>query len=333
MKNVKICILGCGNFANYAHGPNYAIIAQNQPGVEYVAAADMELEKAQKFAAKFGIPRAYGDWREMAAKEKPDGICVLTGVAATSRTASEVLLEGIPVMMEKPPGRNREEILAIIEASRKTNTPAMVAFNRRYSPLLTQMLAIREKECQEPIEYVRCDFTRHERMDLDFSTTSIHGIDAIRHLSGGAYTEATFRYQQLNREKPAWNIYVDAQFDNGVYGQITFQPCSGSMFERYMISTRHWTLIAHAVCPGGGSDVPGWIEVFHKGMHVRNEAPTPNILNKMDIFLSGYYGENAAFADRLQNGFPAFSDLEMSLDAVELADCIRNKRDSWKKNQ
>ena len=47
MKNVKICILGCGNFANYAHGPNYAIIAQNQPGVEYVAAADMELVKAQ----------------------------------------------------------------------------------------------------------------------------------------------------------------------------------------------------------------------------------------------------------------------------------------------
>jgi predicted dehydrogenase len=283
------------------------------------------------FTAKFGIPRAYGDWREMAAKEKPDGICVLTGVAATSRTASEVLLEGIPVMMEKPPGRNREEILAIIEASRKTNTPAMVAFNRRYSPLLTQMLAIREKECQEPIEYVRCDFTRHERMDLDFSTTSIHGIDAIRHLSGGAYTEATFRYQELNREKPAWNIYVDAKFDNGVYGQITFQPCSGSMFERYMISTRHWTLIAHAVCPGGGSDVPGYIEVFRNGSRLRDEYSNPTWLNRFDVYLAGYYGENAAFVDRLRNGFPAFNDLEMSLDAVELADCIRNLKTSWKK--
>lgn len=330
MKKVKICILGCGNFANYAHAPNYAHIAETK-GVEYAAVADLDLAKAQAFAEKFNIPKAYGDWREMVAVEKPDGICVLTGVAATSRTASEVLLEGIPVMMEKPPGRNREEILALIDAAKKTNTPAMVAFNRRYSPLLDQMLGIWKNECQEPIEYVRCDFHRWERMDADFSTTSIHAIDAIRHLSGGAYTEANFSYRALPREKPAWNIFVDAQFDNGVSGQITFLPSCGTVCERYTIATRHWTLIAHAMTPGRCSDVPGKIEVFKDGSHLRDEAPTPNPLNQKDIFLAGYYGENAAFADRLQNGFPAFNDLEMSLDAVELADCIRHQRTTWKK--
>ena len=332
MKKVRICVVGAGNFARSVHGPSYNLLRSGDPDVEYAAVADLEPEKAKSFAAMFNIPRAYGDWREMAAREKPDGICVLTGVAATSRTASEVLSEGIPVMMEKPPGRNREEILQLIEASKRGRAPAMVAFNRRYSPLLTQMLRILKEECREPVEHVRCDFYRSERMDADFSTTSIHGIDAIRHLAGGAYLDAQFIYQGLPREKPTWNIFVNADFDNGVHGVISFIPSTGALFERYTVTTRHWTLAAHAVIPGGGCDVPGWIEVFRQGYHLRDEAPAPTHLNRYDVYLAGYYGENHAFIERLRNGFPAFNDLEMSLDAVELADAIRNKRITWKKD-
>ena len=125
-KKVKICVLGTGSFARAVHGPSYNYLRNEDPDVEYAAVADLDGEKAAAFAAMFNIPRSYSDWREMAEKEKPDGICVLTGVAATSRTAGEVLLEGIPVMMEKPPGRNREEILALIDAAKKGNAPAMV---------------------------------------------------------------------------------------------------------------------------------------------------------------------------------------------------------------
>ena len=331
MKKVKICVLGTGSFARAVHGPSYNYLRNEDPDVEYAAVADLDGEKAAHFAAMFNIPRSYSDWREMAEKEKPDGICVLTGVAATSRTASEVLLEGIPVMMEKPPGRNREEILALIDAAKKGNAPAMVAFNRRYSPLLNQMLEIREKECGEPIEHVHAEFYRYERMDDDFSTTSIHGIDAIRHLSGGAYVDADFRYQELQREKPTRNIYMNCRFDNGVYGSVHFIPSTAAAFERYTITTRHWTLIAHTVIPGGGCDVPGHIEIFKNGSRLRNDYSKPTWLNRYDVYLAGYYGENAAFADRLRNGFPAFNDLEMSLDAVELADCIRHQREFWKK--
>ena len=331
MGKVRVCVIGAGNFARAVHGPSYNLLRWQDTDVEYAAMADLEIAKAKSFAEQFAIPRFYGDWREMAAQEKPDGICVLTGVAATSRTAGEVLAEGIPVMMEKPPGRNREEILHLIESAKRGNAPAMVAFNRRYSPLLAQMLGIVRDECREPIEHVRCDFYRSERMDADFSTTSIHGIDAIRHLAGGAYREAQFFYQDLQREKPTCNIYVNARFDNGVFGVISFIPSTGALFERYTVTTRHWTLIAHAVTPGGGSDVPGCIEVFKQGFHLRDDAPAPTPLNRHDVYLAGYYGENQAFIERLRNGFPTFNDLEMSLDAVELADCIRHKRTEWKK--
>ena len=327
----KICIIGCGNFARSAHGPSYNLIRQADSEVEYAACADMSAEKAASYAAAFGIARHYSDWREMASAEKPDGICVLTGVKDTARTASEVLSAGIPVMMEKPPGRDRAEIEQILAASKATGTPAMVAFNRRYSPILTQMLAILEDECQEPVEHVRCDFYRCERLDADFSTTSIHGIDALRHISGGRYVDARLDYQPLRRERPAANIFVNAHFDNGAYGVVSFVPSSGATFERYTLNTRHWTLVAHTVPPGGGSEPPGRIEVFHNNFHLRDEAPLPAEFNQAAVYLAGYYGENAAFIDRLRHGFPAVNDLEVSLDAVELADCIRNRRTEWRR--
>ena len=322
----KICIIGCGRFARYAHGPSYQLIRQNDPDVEYAACADMAADKAESFAAQFGFPRFYDDWRKMVDTEKPDGVCVLTGVGDTARTASEVLAEGIPTMMEKPPGRNREEIGKIIDASRKSGAPAMVAFNRRYSPILVQALGILEKECQEPVEHVRCDFYRCERLDADFSTTSIHGIDAIRHLAGGRFTEVSLDYQELQRESPARNIFLNARFDNGVYGLVSFIPSSGATFERYTLNTRHWTLVAHTIPPSGGSEPPGKIEVFHNNFHLRDEAPAPSEFNGQEIYLSGYYGENVAFIERLRHGFPQENDLLMSLDAVEIADGIRNQK-------
>ena len=84
----------------------------------------------------------------------------------------------------------------------------------------------------KPVEHVRCDFYRSERMDADFSTTRIHGIDAIRHLAGGTYQEAQFCYQDLQREKPTCNIYMNARFDNGVFGVVSFIPSTGALFER-----------------------------------------------------------------------------------------------------
>ena len=84
MKKIKICVLGSGNFARSVHGPSYNLLRAQDPDLEYAAVADLDPAKAADFAAKFNIPRSYGDWREMAKAEKPDGICVLTGVAATS---------------------------------------------------------------------------------------------------------------------------------------------------------------------------------------------------------------------------------------------------------
>ena len=327
-----MCLVGAGAFANYSHGPALRLIRQTDPALRLAAVADLDPARAARFAETFGFDRSYRDWREMLEREKPDGVGILTQVAATSEVGSAVLAAGYPAMLEKPPGRNRTEILALARAQQRSGTPAMVAFNRRYSPLLSQLQKIWQTECDEPIEHIRCDFYRSERLDEDFSTTSIHGIDAVRHLSGGAYRSVDFIYQELDRERPARNIFLDCRFDNGVGGLIGFCPSTGATFERYTVCTRHWTLIAETVVPGGGVDSPGRIFVYRRNYLLRIEAPEPSPLNREELYLGGYYPENAAFINRLRHGFPDFDDLAASLDAVEIADALRHRQAAWRKN-
>ena len=157
--------------------------------------------EAEKLAAVSGFKRSYTDFRKMLDTERPDGVFLLTPVSATAAVGEAVLAAGYPVMIEKPPGRNRAELLHLIRTSRRNNVPAIVAFNRRYSPLLLRGVEILQQEVPgEKIEHIRCDFFRSERFDPDFSTTAVHGIDAVRHLSGSRYREVAFHYQELERD-------------------------------------------------------------------------------------------------------------------------------------
>ena len=54
--------------------------------------------------------------------------------------------------------------------------------------------------------------------------------------------------------------------------------------------------------------------------------PKAHPFSGIEIYLGGYYSENESFAQRLKNGFPDDNDLLMSLEAVELADCVRNQK-------
>lgn len=328
MKPIRICVVGAGNFARYVHGPMLQALAARDTAVDLAAICDLDAERAAAFARDFVFSRSYTELDTMLDRERPDGVVVLTGVAATSEIAGRVLAAGYPVMLEKPPGRNRAEIEHLIAMRRQGGVPAMVAFNRRYSPWLNRAKAVLA-ESGEMLEAIRCDFFRCERLDDDFSTTSIHGIDAVRHLVGAAYTEAALHYQELPREKPAWNITLQARFANGVAGWIHFVPSTGLCCERFTLQTRHWTLVLESVIPGGGSDRPGRLFVYQNGKLVRVEAPAPHPLLEDERYLAGYYGEHAAFIDRLRHGFPAEKDLELSLDAVEIADTLRHRKTHW----
>lgn len=331
MNRVKICVIGAGFFAGFMHGPVLRKLAQQDPELELAAICDLDAKRAEKLADTCGFRRSYTDFRKMLETERPDGVFLLTPVSATAAVGEAVLAAGYPVMIEKPPGRNRTEILRLIRASRQNHVPAMVAFNRRYSPLLARGTEILEQEVPgEEVEHIRCDFFRNERFDPDFSTTAVHGIDAVRHLSGSRYREVAFHYQELERDgKKICNFFLTGILNNGCAAQLSFCPSTGALLERFTLNTRSRTVIIETTPPGGGCDFPGRLFVYGAGRLLRMEPPPAHEFDREEFYLAGYYEEDRRFIEQLRGGFATQNDLELSLQAVEIADACRNRETVW----
>ena len=321
----KICSIGCGDMATVGHGPAFQKYALENPGVTLAACCDLDSAKAEQFCNSFEFARSYTDMDEMLSREKPDAVSLIVPPAITEQLTAKLLQAGIPVILEKPPGLNREQTMRLMEVAEQTGTPNQVAFNRRYMPMIQRFQELRQGREDLFWQY---DFYRSNRHDKDFSTTSIHGIDTVRFLAGKTYRHVDFHYHPNPRDSTLVPIIIlDFEFIDGVRGRITFNPGSGICAER---CTMHGTnQMIYAALPyhgiNGSMDGPGSILVTQNNRIVlREEAP------EEEFFVSnGFYRENAHFFDCIRSGIRPEGDIASGLQAVEIADCIRNRKSSY----
>ncbi len=192
-------------------------------------------------------------------------VILISPVHLTCDMAVRILELGYPLLMEKPPGTMKKETLRIIEAARKFKVPNRVAFNRRYTPLLTKLKHMVEV-CPSTtgIQNIRYDLYRVNRKDPDFSTTAIHGIDAVRTLMGSDYSHIDFFYHEQKEIGPGVaDIFMACQFESGAYGQLSFCPMSGFMMERCVLNMQGHTFFLNLPV-WGGHDVPGRLQHYRE---------------------------------------------------------------------
>jgi predicted dehydrogenase len=71
---VRVGVLGAGAWAEHAHIPGFL----RDPRCEVVAIADPVIERARAFAARFGIPEAYGSHEQLIGRADIDLVDVCT---------------------------------------------------------------------------------------------------------------------------------------------------------------------------------------------------------------------------------------------------------------
>ncbi|HUF99773.1 MAG TPA: NAD(P)-dependent oxidoreductase [Ilumatobacter sp.] len=133
---VNVLLIGCGQIAVIGHLPALRILQDE--GLVQVTACDPDAGKAQEAAARFGVKCAT-DWTELADGADAAIVCVPPGINAEIAVAA--LERGLHVLCEKPPGRTVEQSEAMAAAaSRRPDLVTMIGFNRRFSPLRTEMM-------------------------------------------------------------------------------------------------------------------------------------------------------------------------------------------------
>lgn len=127
-QRARIGVIGTGWWCTMHHLPNLTA----HPDAEIIGVADANLDKARKAADKFGIPRAFGDHRELLAL-KPDGVLIATPHYTHYELARDALLAGADVMVEKPmvvePAHGRE----LVALARRTGRNLHVGYPYPYT--------------------------------------------------------------------------------------------------------------------------------------------------------------------------------------------------------
>jgi predicted dehydrogenase len=133
---IRIGILGAARIA-----PRGIVTPANETlGVEVVAVASRELDRARNFASKHSIPLALGSYAELVVRDDIDLIYCALPPSAHLEWCSASLENGKHVLVEKPFASNAQDAAQMVAAARAANRHLIEGFHYRFHPLFVRAL-------------------------------------------------------------------------------------------------------------------------------------------------------------------------------------------------
>jgi predicted dehydrogenase len=249
-------ILGTANIGRAAVIP----AIQSSINGEVVAVGSRSLEKASEFAARAGIPQAWGSYEEMLAANDIDAVYIPLPNSLHREWAVRAAQAGKHILCEKPLALNAAEVAEMQAAADAANVLLMEAFMYRFHPQTQRVQELVRRGEIGDLRMIRAGFT--------FKLTDPSNIRYRADLGGGSLMDVGCYCVNFIRtiadEEP---VSVQAQADwasSGVDSQMTgmLQFASGLMGlfdcglnqerrEEYVISgTEGWLSSDRAFLPG-----------------------------------------------------------------------------------
>ena len=162
-----------------AHINNQLIpIIQNSPRGELVAVASRSEESAKAYATQWGIPLAFGSYKDMLESGSVDVVYISLPNHLHASLTIQALQAGVHVLCEKPFALTLEEVDAVISACQKYQKTAAEAFMYRHHPQ-TKIVGdmVRDGKLGEVLLF---------RGDFSFQIKPVNGIRLVPEYGGGA---------------------------------------------------------------------------------------------------------------------------------------------------
>ncbi|MBE7000100.1 MAG: Gfo/Idh/MocA family oxidoreductase [Clostridia bacterium] len=317
----KICVIGCGTMSSTGHGPAFAKYKKDYQDVVLAGCCDLDIQKAQDYMQAYGFEACYTDYTKMIEEIRPDVVSVITPVDFTCDVAIDVMKKGCNIILEKPPGKNIEEIRRMQAVAKEYGVSVRTSFNRRYTPLILELMR-RVKASGETIISITYQMYRYNRFEPDFSTTAIHAIDVVKHIVGCDYQSVNLSYDHHPElGEGVKNVFLNGHFENGTHFQITLVPTGGAVTERLTVNTLGQSFFVDLPV-WDNIDVPGKLLQVSQGNQC--QVVTGDMLSdSIEMFdICGFYNENRLYFESLREG-KSINDLESAIQSVELEDVVR----------
>ena len=311
---VKVAMVGAGGMANAVHYPSLA----EMKDVNIVAIADLDDQRLNGTADKYGVKGRYSDYKKMIEETDPDAVYVIMPPHHLFDIVMDVLEMGKHCCIEKPPGVTAEQTRQMAKFAERKGLLTMTLFNRRFIPALVQAKKAVEKE--GPVLQCLAAFYKnyfgggpYYRGASDIlSCDAVHAVDTLRWMAGGeAVAVASCVDSWYMDFDNAFNALI--RFDNGAVGTLLTNWASGKRIHRFEIHGK-------GICA-----VVDWDTTLdiHKADETVTSITLPEAA-KTDAphHVHGFFGENRHFIDCVKKGKEPICNFADSAKTMELVQKI-----------
>lgn len=287
---ISVALVGAGNHSRGCHMPALRRYADAHAGaVRLAAVVDIDRAKAERARADFGFERAFGSIEDLDAAGPVDAFILVMPVPLIVPVAMRLLDRGIPMLVEKPLGRDLSESESLAAAVETRKAPVMVSMNRRFQPCVRIVSEWLSR--QGPVRYVRGTMLRYRRTEADFPwSTGIHVLDLMCSLVGPL--EAGEGSVMRAGADSGW--CVPLRGPHGCAGWVEILPRSGRAEETVRMTGDDWCADLSIDC------VQPWrVETLRCGKLDISRCADPQ--EPLDV-RNGSYGETCAFLGAVRSG-------------------------------
>ncbi len=138
-KQLTVSILGCGSRGAYAYGGPMNRDADKR--YKIVSICDIIPSRFERFAKSWGVApeNCFTDENEFLKEKRSDILVIATQDRDHVRQAIKALDLGYDILLEKPISPDKQELLDLLEAQKRTGKTVMVCHVLRYAPAFTKI--------------------------------------------------------------------------------------------------------------------------------------------------------------------------------------------------
>lgn len=182
MKKLGVAVLGVGFW-----GRNHARIFNELPNTELVAVCDVDSERAQTVAEKFGV-EAYTNSRKLLKRKDTEAVSICTWSTNLAIEAARVLKAEKHVFVEKPMASTLRQAKKIVDLAGRGERHLMVGFVERFNPGVQRVkIALEKGEIGALVSATARRVSQWPERAGDVGVvkdTAIHDIDIMRYIFG-----------------------------------------------------------------------------------------------------------------------------------------------------
>lgn len=212
--------------------------------VEVVAIAARDPARARRLAEENAVPRVLPDYAALIASSEIDAIYVALPAALHCSWSIAALQSGKHVLCEKPFASNADEARRMVAAAGAAGRVLMEAFHYRYHPLVTEILALRDRGELGTLKSVTGEFVvgidpGDIRFQLPLGGGALMdlGCYAVHWLRTVTGAEPRVRSASAVEAGPAVDLEMSAEleFPDGTAGHVRCSMAEGVAFRASLV--------------------------------------------------------------------------------------------------